>query len=121
MINVSLSKRAILLGLFLCLAAAFTTACSSDESKARTLIQEYMKNQGVTDLKVDSFITDPSMPGKAYTSATVTYNFASSAGNPQREFLGFILTQEGSGWRIERPAAYTKDQQYAVKLLGGLK
>ena len=121
MINVRLSRHAIFLGLFLCLAAAFITACSSNESKARALIQEYMKNQGITDLKVDSFFTDPTMPGKAYTSATVTYNFASSGGNPQREFLGFILTQEGSGWRIERTTGYTKDQQQAVNLLAGRK
>ena len=80
-----------------------------------------MKNQGVTDLKLDSFFTDPSMPGKAYASATVTYNFASSAGNPQREFLGFILTQEGDGWRIEKTTGYTKDQPQAVKLLAGGK
>jgi hypothetical protein len=80
-----------------------------------------LKNQGVTDLKVDSFFTDPGFPGKAYTSATVTYNFATSRGNPQREFLGFILTQEGNGWRIERNTAYTKDHQQAVKLLGGGK
>ncbi|HSE37273.1 MAG TPA: hypothetical protein VLG74_08230 [Blastocatellia bacterium] len=80
-----------------------------------------MKNQGVTDLQVDSFVTDPSLPGKAYTSATVTYNFATSGGTPQKEFLGFILTQEGSGWRIERNTTYTKDQEHAVKLLAGGK
>lgn len=80
-----------------------------------------MKNQGITDLKMDSFFTDPTFPGKAYTSATVTYDFASSAGNPQREFLGFILTKEGDAWRIERTASYTKDQQQAAKLLAGGK
>lgn len=76
-----------------------------------------MKNQGITDLKMDSFFTDTNFPGKAYASATVTYNFASSGGNPQREFLGFIMTQEGDGWRIERITSYTKDQQQAAKLL----
>jgi hypothetical protein len=97
------------------------TSCSTNESKAKQLIHEYMKNQGITDLTVDSFFTDPKIPGKAYTSATVTYNFASSGGNPQREFLGFILMQEGNGWRIERTASYTKDQQQAAKLLAGGK
>ncbi len=80
-----------------------------------------MKNQGITDLTLDSFFTDPAFPDKAYTSATVTYNFASSSGNPQREFLGFILTKEGNGWRIERTSAYTKDQQQASKFLAGRK
>lgn len=110
------------LTLFLCLGTVFlTVSCTSNESKAKALIQDYMKNQGITDLKVDSFVTDPSVPGKAYTSATVTYNFASSGGNAQREFLGFILSQEGGGWRIERIASYTKDQQQAAKLLAGGK
>jgi hypothetical protein len=97
------------------------TSCSTNESRAKQLIQEYMKNQGITDLTVDSFVTDSNIPGKAYTSATVTYNFASSGGNAQREFLGFILTQEGNGWRIERVTSYTKDQQQAAKLLAGGK
>lgn len=122
MTNGRLRNRTFVFTLFLCLGAVFsTTSCASNESKAKKLIQEYMKNQGITDLKVDSFFTDPNSPGKAYTSATVTYNFASSGGNPQREFLGFILTQEGDGWRIEGTASYTKDQQQATKLLAGGK
>ena len=80
-----------------------------------------MKNQGMTDLKMDSFFTNPKFPDKAYTSATVTYNFASSGGNAQKEFLGFILAREGSGWRIERSTAYTKDEQQAAKYLSGEK
>jgi len=108
--------------LLVCLSTVFaTTSCSTNESKAKKVIQEYMKNQGITDLTVDSFFTDPKIPGKAYTSATVTYNFASSGGNPQREFLGFILTQESNGWRIERTTSYTKDQQQAAKYLAGGK
>lgn len=122
MIDRRLRNRTFVFTLLLCLGTVVsTTACATNESKAKKVIQEYMKNQGITDLIVDSFITDPSMPGKAYTSATVTYNFASSGGNPQREFLGFILAQEGDGWRIERTAAYTKDRQYAAKLLAGGK
>lgn len=116
------SRTTIFFTLLVCAGAIFaTTSCASNESKARKIIQEYMKNQGITDLKVDSFFTNPSVPGKAYTSATVTYNFASAGGNPQREFLGFILAQEGSGWRIERPSGYTKDEQQAAKFLAGGK
>ena len=121
MINGRLRNRTLLFISLVCLGAVFATSCSSNESKAKKLIQEYMKNQGMTDLKMDSFFINPSIPGKAYTSATVTYNFASSGGNPQREFLGFILTQEGNGWRIERSAGYTKDEQQAAKYLAGGK
>jgi hypothetical protein len=112
----------MILALLLCMGTVFaTTSCSSNESKAKALIEEHMKNQGVTDLTIDSFFTDPNIPGKAYTSATVTYNFASSDGKPQREFLGFILAKEGAGWRIERRTGYTKGQEQASKLLAGGK
>jgi hypothetical protein len=122
MTNGRLRNRTFALTLLVCLGTVFaTTSCSTNESKAKKVIQEYMKNQGITDLTLDSFFTDPNFPGKAYTSATVTYNFATSGGNPQREFLGFILTQEGNGWRIERTAPYTKDQQQAAKFLAGGK
>lgn len=122
MTNGRLRNRTFALTLLVCLGTVFaTTSCSTNEAKAKEAIQEYMKNQGITDLTLDSFFTDPNFPGKAYTSATVTYNFASSGGNPQREFLGFILTQEGNGWRIERSASYTKDQHQAAKLLAGGK
>lgn len=115
-------NRAFFFTLLLCLGTLFSaTACATNESKAEKVIKEYLKNQGITDLKVDSFFINPNIPGKAYTSATVTHNFASSGGNPQREFLGFILAQEGSGWRVERSAGYTKDEQQAAKYIAGGK
>ena len=122
MINGRLRKSTLSFTMLMCLVTVFlTTSCKSNESKAKAVVQEFMKNQGITDLVIDSFYTDSSQPGKAYTSATVTYNFASSGGNAQREFLGFILAQEGSGWRVERTVSYTKDQQQAIKLLAGGK
>ena len=122
MINGRLRTAALSLTLVVCLGAILvTTSCSSNESKAKKAIQEYMKNQGIKDLVMDSFFADANFPGKAYASATVTYNFASAGGNPQREFLGFILAQEGDGWRIERSAGYTKNQEQAAKFLAGVK
>jgi hypothetical protein len=122
MISGRLRNRTFALTLLVCLGTVFaTTSCSTNESKAKKVIREYMKNQGITDLTLDSFFTDPNFPGKAYTSATVTYNFASSGGNRQREFLGFVLTQEGNGWRIERTTSYTKDPKQAAKFLAGRK
>jgi hypothetical protein len=114
--------RAIIFALLACVGTVvFFSSCTSNESKAKKVIQEYLKNQGVTDIAMDSFFTSPNDPGKAYTSATVTYNFATSDGRPQREFLGFILAKEGSGWRIERSTGYTKDEQQAIKFIAGLK
>lgn len=98
-----------------------TVSCSGNEVKAKKAIQEYLKNQGVTDLTLDLFYTDPNLPDKAYASATATYNFAGSGGKPKRDFLGFILTREGGGWRIERNVSYTKEQQQAATYLAGGK
>jgi hypothetical protein len=122
MINKNSQMRAIIFALSMCLVTiVFFSSCASNESKAKKVIQEHLKNQGITDLTMDSFFTSPSVPGKAYTSATVTYNFATSDGRPQKEFLGFVLDKEGSGWRIERTAGYTKDEQQAIKFMQGLK
>jgi hypothetical protein len=108
--------------LALCAVAALTTvSCSSNESKVKKTIEEHLKSIGVTEVIVDFFYTDPNFPDKAYTGATVTYSFATAAGKPQREFLGFILAREGDGWRIERSVAYTKEAQKAAKYLAGSK
>src|SRR5215831_5149459 len=118
MIRTNSRIRSIIFALSVCLGLiVLFSSCASNESKAKKVIQAYMKNQGITDLTMDSFFTSSSVPGKAYTSATVTYNFATSDGKPQREFLGFILAQEGGNWRIERNVGYTKDEQQAIKFL----
>ena len=103
------------------LASLFSTACSSNESKAKKLIEEYLKGQGAANITVDFFYTNPAFPDKAYTSATVTYSFGSGEGKPQREFLGFILTRAGEGWRIERTSGYAKEKTKADTYLAGGK
>ncbi|MEK6323231.1 MAG: hypothetical protein AABN33_16445 [Acidobacteriota bacterium] len=85
------------------------------------MLEESLKAHGVTEIIVDLFYTDTNFPDKAYTSATLTYNFATAEGKPQREFIGFILAREGNGWRIERNTSYTKEQQQAAKYLAGRK
>ena len=108
--------------LALCTGAALVTvSCSSNESKVKKLLQESLKVHGVTDVVVDLFYTDPNFPNKAYTSATLTYNFATAEGKPQREYVGFVLAREGNGWRIERNASYTKEPKQAAKYLAGGK
>ncbi len=97
------------------------TSCSSNESKAKKAIEEYVKGQGVTNITMDLFYTNQNSPDKAYTSATLTYNFASSSGNPQREFSGFILARDGDGWRIEKITGYTKQEDQAARYLAGGK
>lgn len=108
--------------LVLCVGTVFAAAsCSSNESKVKKMLEESLKAHGVTEIIVDLFYTDRNFPDKAYTSATLTYNFATAEGKPQREFIGFILAREGNGWRIERNTSYTKEQQQAAKYLAGGK
>src|SRR5689334_2235839 len=83
------------------LSLVLMTACSADKTKAKALVNEYLANQGTTDIVIDIFHRGQNQRDKAYTSATVTYNFASSEGKPQKEYLGFVLNQAEGGWRIE--------------------
>jgi hypothetical protein len=109
---------ALLAGLATLLA---TASCANNEGKAKKAVEEYLKNQGATKIVIDLFYTNKNDPDKAYTSATITYNFASSSGNPQREFLGFILARDGNTWRIEKNASYTKEEDQAARYLAGGK
>ena len=111
MTNGNLPNRVYAFALLaLCAGAAIATvACSTNESKVKKTLQEYLKPHGVTDIVVDLFYTDPKFPDKAYTSATVTYSFATAEGKPQREYIGYIMAREGDGWRIERNVSYTKE------------
>jgi flagellar basal body-associated protein FliL len=112
------SRIIIVVLLLTCLAATFAiTACSSNKSQAKALIAEYMTGQGATDISIDIFHTSRNYPDKAYTSATITYNFASSDGKPQREFLGFTLNRAGNGWRIEKNTSYTTEEDQAEKYI----
>jgi hypothetical protein len=100
---------------------ATTLACSSNETKVRQVIEDRLKNQGIRNLVLDFFHPSKKTPGKAYASATVTYNFATSSGAFQQEYLGFILKQEGQNWTIEQSTSYTKDPDKAENLIAGLK
>jgi hypothetical protein len=94
-------------------------ACSSAQEQGQKAVQEFLKNQGVRELKTDAFYTDPAFPDKAYISVDVTYNFASSRGTPQHDYMGFILAREGKAWKIEKNTYYTKDEQKAREILSG--
>jgi len=116
-------NRALTLMLLMaCLGMLLSTvSCSGNEAKAKKAIQEYLKNQGVIELTVDFFYTDPNLPDKAYAGATATHNFAGSDGKQKREFLGYVLTREGTGWKVERNVSYTTEPQKAAIYLAGGK
>ncbi|HJQ26552.1 MAG TPA: hypothetical protein VKA60_21735 [Blastocatellia bacterium] len=99
------------------------TACQSRQEKARKAVEAQLQSQGITarDMTVDFFHPGQSTPDKAYIAVTVTYNFATAEGNFQKEYLGYILKQNGQSWTVENGAAYTKDQARAEAILGGGK
>jgi hypothetical protein len=96
-------------------------SCKSARSSAEKTLQQHLMSPGVRETKVDFFHTDPNFPDKAYISATVTHNFASSDGNFKKEYLGYILTRDGEGWKIEKSTNYTKEEAEASTLLSGEK
>lgn len=101
---------------------AFTVgSCKSARASAEKTLEQHLKSPGVREVKVDFFHTDPTFPDKAYISATVTHNFASSDGNFKKEYLGYILSRDGEGWKIETSTGYTKEQGEASTLLSGEK
>ena len=119
--NLSRRHSKVLSILSLTLLLLASVSCESRESKAKKAVQEYLKNQGVRELQVAMFHPSKDDPGKAYVAVDVTYNFATGEGKFQREFLGYILKQEGQAWVVEKSAAYTKDQTRAEDFIAGKK
>lgn len=111
----------IVLALISSITLVSATSCASREAKGRKAVEDFLKNHGLRDLKVDMFHTSKDSPEKAYISVTATYNYATSDGSFQREMLGYILKKEGQGYAIEQNTSYTKDQQKAESLLVGKK
>lgn len=121
MVNRTFRTWTFVFTLSLALSALLATiSCAGNESRAKKAIEEYMKGQGTTNLTLDAYYAT-STGDRAYASATVTYNFANSSGEMQKEYLGFILAREGAGWRIERNAGYTTDKEKAETYLAGGK
>ena len=116
----SMPLRIVLVGLQTVLVIS-ALSCSSNETKVRQAIEDRLKGQGIRNLVIDLFHPSKKIPGKAYASATVTYNFATSSGAFQQEYLGFILKQDGSNWTIDQPAGYTKEPEKAENFLAGNK
>jgi hypothetical protein len=109
-----------LLIIFILLLTPFS-ACSSKQEKARRAVEEKLKNMPVREMTVDFFHPADNMPDKAYVAVTVTYNYATSDGSFQKEYLGYILKQDGQNWAVEQNTLYTKDKARAENALAGRK
>jgi hypothetical protein len=105
--------------ILLILIIGASSSCKKPEIEVPKAIQEFLKNQGVQETIVDLEYSNPSIPNKKYMSLTVTYNFSTSDGKPQKEFLGFILKLDENEWKVDRNTSYTKSDQKAKELLSG--
>ena len=103
------------------MAVLVAASCSSQERKAKKTIEDYLKNYGAREVKMQSFYTSRDFPDKAYASIIVTYNFADSTGKLQTEHIGYILRREGDGWTIDKSTIYTTDEKKANDYLAGRK
>jgi len=116
-----MSSRFALLTVCLFLAVVASTSCSADKKKAAQAADTYLKNSGVKETKLDLFCTSPNASDKAYVAMTATWGFSDKAGNPQKEFFGFIMQKDGDSWKIVQNTAYTDDKQKAIDYVSGGK
>ena len=103
-----------------CLSAVYS-ACDRKQKQIPKTLEDLLKNNGAQDMQVDLVYQTPDIPDKKYLSLTVTYNYATASGSPQKEFLGYVLKQEGQEWKIDHSTSYTKNEQTARDLILGNK
>ena len=63
-----------------------------------------------------TFLTDI-QKGYTFDGESIIMGAAVADGKPQKEYLAFILKQEGDSWKIDRNAAYTKSEAKAKEIL----
>jgi hypothetical protein len=117
----NLNAKTLLCLSVLLLSTLASISCSRNTETVKKSIELHLKDLGVRDVNVDLFMEDPRDKSRAYASATVTYNFAKGDGKLQKEFLGYVLKQEGQDWKIERTTAYARDEERAKQILAGTK
>lgn len=97
------------------------TSCSGESVAAADALTDYLKAQGVIEVKTDIFVSDPNTSERAYIAATLTHNFATAEGNLQKEYAGYILTKSDGKWTINERTKYTKETDKAILYLSGSK
>lgn len=102
-------------------ATLLMIACANRFAPAQKTLEDYYRNAGIREIKIDSFYIAPDSPDRAYASATLTHNFANRDGNFQKEYLGHILKKTGDTWQVEKKTTYTTKESDALELLAGKK
>jgi hypothetical protein len=84
-------------------------------------LDRQLRSNDVKDIQADFEFQAPEFPDKKYLALTVTYNFSTADGTPQKEYRGFILKLDNGSWTVDRASAYTKSGDKAKSLLEGKK
>src|SRR5262249_12685389 len=117
-----LSRLNELLIVVVATASLALSGCDTQAKRAMESLDQKLKPMGVRKTEMSLFVPDPATPDRAYISLIATWNFANSAGQPQKENLGFILKKDGDGWQIEKQGIrYTDDKNNAIGILKGGK
>src|SRR5215813_7918835 len=85
-------------------AAAFLalSGCDTQAKRAMESVDRELKPMGVQKTEMSLFVPDPAASDRAYLSLIATWNFANSAGQIQKENLGYIVKKDGDAWQIEK-------------------
>src|SRR5262249_33316096 len=118
MYNKIILKTAFILTISIFLAGF--SACEKKQNQIPKSLADSLKAVGAQDMQVDLLYQPPDIADKKYLSLTVTYNYATSSGKPQKEFLGYVLKQEGREWKVDHNTNYTKNEQTAKDLILGV-
>src|SRR5215813_6383173 len=117
-----LSRTNQLLIGFVAVAVLVLSACNTEGKRAMEVLDRNLKALGVKKTEMSLFVVDPASPERAYISLIATWNFANSAGQPQKENLGYIVKKDGEAWKIEKEGLrYTDDKSSAIAMLRGGK
>src|ERR1051325_6897617 len=93
----------------------------SGSGKIPPELENQLKSTGVKDINLDFSFQSPDMPDKKYLALTVTYNFSTADGTPQKEYRGYILKRDNGSWKVEHSTGYTKNSSRAKDLMEGRK
>ena len=117
--KLSLSNQSFLL--VSCILPLFLLFGCHSSAKIPPELETQLKVSGVKDVTLDFTYQSPDLPDKKYLAITVTYNFSTAEGTPQKEYRGFILKLEDGNWKVDHNTSYTKNSERAKLLMEGKK
>jgi hypothetical protein len=111
-----------LVALSLLVLCSFTLpSCSREKSQVISSVENYLKGFGARDVKFDLYQTAPDVPDTSYVGVTITWNFAGPDGQPQKEWVGYIVRMVDQQWKVDKSVQYTTDPEKAKQIIRASK